>query len=319
MRAMRIEALGQELAMAEVAVPVPGPGEVLVRVRACGLNFADTLMVAGRYQERPALPFAPGIEVCGTVAARGPGVVAPGEGVRVAGLCGAGGLADYVVLPAAGCAPVPEAMSDEAAAGFLVAYGTSHIALAELARLRPGETLLVTGAAGGVGLTAVELGALMGARVLAVARGEEKRAVAAGAGAQATFDAGADIAAEVKALGGADVVYETVGGAVFEAALAAARPGARVLPIGFAGGEVPRVPANRLLVKNQTVIGFYFGAWVRMHPAAARGSLEALMAWHGMGRLRPHVGHVLPLAAANEGLRLLRERAATGKVVVRIE
>ena len=203
-------------------------------------------------------------------------------------------------------------------ADTLVAYGTSHIALAELARIRPGETLLVTGAAGGVGLTAVELGALMGARVLAVARGEAKRAAAEAAGAWETFDAGENIAALVKARGGADVVYETVGGALFDACLRAARPGARILPIGFAGGEVPAVPANRLLVKNQTVIGFYFGAWVRAHPAAARASLEALMAWHRMGRLRPLVSHVLPLEAANEGLGLLRDRAATGKVVVRI-
>jgi NADPH2:quinone reductase len=318
MRTMRIEALGQELVMAEVAVPAPGPGEVLLKVRACGLNFADTLMLAGRYQEKPALPFAPGIEVCGTVAARGPGVAAPGEGERVASLCGSGGLAEYVVVPAAGCAAVPAAMGDEAAAGFLVAYGTSHIALAELARLRPGETLLVTGAAGGVGLTAVEVGALLGARVLAVARGAEKRAVALAAGARESFDADADFAPAVKALGGADVVYETVGGALFDRSLAAARPGARILPIGFAGGEVPQVPANRLLVKNQMVIGFYFGAWVRRHPEAARGSLAALMAWHAMGRLRPHVSHVVPLEAANEGLRLIASRAATGKVVVRV-
>ncbi len=165
MRAMRIVEYERPLEMAVTAPPHPGPGEVLLRVHACGLNFADTLMAAGRYQEKPALPFAPGIEVCGTVAAMGPGVPGPAVGTRVACLCGSGGLAEFVAVPAAACAPVPPGMSDEAAAGFLVAYGTSHIALAELARLRPGETLLVTGAAGGVGLTAVELGALMGARV----------------------------------------------------------------------------------------------------------------------------------------------------------
>ncbi len=316
MRAMRIEELGRPLVMAEIPAPVPAPGEVLLRVHACGLNFADTLMAAGRYQEKPALPFAPGLEVCGTVAARGPEVAAPAVGTRVACLCGAGGLAEFVAVPAAACAPVPAGMRDEEAAGFLIAYGTSHVALAELARLRPGETLLVTGAAGGVGLTAVELGALMGARVLAVARGSEKRAAVVAAGAHTTFDTDEDVAAAVRALGGADVVYDTVGGALFEACLAAARPGARLLPIGFAGGEVPQVPANRILVKNQTVIGLYFGAWVRMHPAAARGSLETLMAWHGIGRLRPHVGRVLPLEEANAGLALLRDRAATGKVVI---
>jgi NADPH:quinone reductase len=318
MRTMRIVELGRPLELHEVPDPVPGPGEVLLRVHACGLNFADTLLAAGRYQEKPALPFAPGLEVCGTVAALGPGATAPAPGTRVAGLCGAGGLAELVALPAAACAPVPAAMDDAEAAGFLVAYGTSHVALAFLARLRPGETLLVTGASGGVGLTAVELGALMGARVVAVARGADKRAVAAKAGAELAFDPDDDIAAELKALGGADVVYDTVGGALFDACLRAAGPGARLLPIGFAGGAVPQLPANRLLVKNLTVIGFYFGAWVRMHPAAARASLETLFAWHGLGRLRPHVGHLLPLEQANAALDLIRDRAATGKVVVRI-
>lgn len=318
MRAMMVEAPGRPLVLADVPEPVAGPGQVLLRVHACGLNFADTLMVAGTYQEKPALPFAPGLEVAGTVVTRGPGVTAPAEGARVAALCGAGGLAEFVAVPAAGCAPVPDGMSDEAAAGFLVAYGTSHVALAELARLRPGETLLVTGAAGGVGLTAVEIGALLGARVVAVARGAEKRALAAAAGAAVTLDPDEDVTAAVKALGGADVVYETVGGTLFDACLAAARPGARILPIGFAGGEAPRVAANRLLVKNQTVIGFYFGAWVKAHPAAARASLAALMGWHRLGRLHPHVGRVLPLAAANEGLAMLRDRSATGKIVVRV-
>jgi NADPH2:quinone reductase len=315
---MRIEALGQPLTMAEVLEPAPGPGELLLSIRACGLNFADTLMVAGRYQEKPALPFAPGLEVCGTVAALGPGVAGPAPGTRVAGLCAAGGLAELVALPAAACAPVPDGMADEEAAGFLVAYGTSHVALAHLARLRPGETLLVTGASGGVGLTAVELGALLGARVVAVARGAGKREIAAAAGAALALDPEDDIAAEVRALGGADVVYDTVGGALFDACLRAAKPGGRLLPIGFAGGAVPQVPANRLLVKNQTVFGLYFGAWVRAHPAAARASLETLFAWHRLGRLHPHVSHVLPLDEANEALELIRTRKATGKVVVRI-
>jgi len=315
---MQIVDLGQPLEMAEVPEPVPRAGEVLVRVRACGLNFADTLMAEGRYQEKPALPFAPGLEVCGIVAALGPGVAAPEPGTRVAGLCAHGGLAECVALPAAACARVPDAMPDAAAAGFLVAYGTSHVALAFLARLRPGETLLVTGAAGGVGLTAVELGALMGARVVAVARGEAKRAVAAAAGAALTLDPEDNVAAAVKAQGGADVVYDTVGGALFDACLRAAKPGARLLPIGFAGGAVPAIPANRLLVKNQTAFGLYFNAWTRAHPAEARASLETLFAWHRLGRLHPHVGHVLPLAEANAGLELIRSRAASGKVVVRI-
>ena len=183
MRTMRIVELGRPLEMAEVPEPVPGPGEVLLRVRACGLNFADTLMAAGRYQEKPALPFAPGLEVCGTVERARPRRRRAGAGTRVAGLCGAGGLAEFVALPAAACAPVPG--RDGRRGGRRLPRRLRHQPRRArlLARLRPGETLLVTGASGGVGLTAVEIGALLGARVVAVARGAEKRAVAAAAGA----------------------------------------------------------------------------------------------------------------------------------------
>ena len=318
MRAMRVVGHGRPLELAEVAMPEPGPGEVLLRVQACGLNFADTLLAAGRYQEKPELPFSPGLEVCGTVAALGAGVSGPAPGTRVACFARRGGLAEYLAVPAARCVVVPVAMPDEEAAGFIVAYGTSHVALAWLARLRAGETLLVLGASGGVGLTAVEIGALMGARVIGVARGPEKQAVARAAGAAHVLDAAADLRAEVKALGGADVVVDPVGGAAFDAALGAARPGARLLPLGFAGGEVPRIPANILLVKNLTVIGLYFGAYAALAPDAVAASLDTLFAWHAQGRLHPHVSHVLPLEAANAGLDLLRNRKATGKVVVRV-
>ena len=245
MRAMQVVTLGQPLEPAEVPLPQPGPGEVLLRVLACGLNFADTLLAAGRYQEKPALPFAPGLEVCGTVAACGPGVAGPAPGTRVASLCPSGGLAEFVAVPAAGCAAVPEAMADEEAAGFLVAYGTSHVALAELARLRPGETLLVTGAAGGVGLTAVELGALMGARVLAVARGAAKRAAAAAAGAAETFDSGRGRRRGGEGARRGRRGLRDRGRRPLRRLPGGGAPGARVLPIGFAGGEAPRVPANR--------------------------------------------------------------------------
>lgn len=316
MRAMQVTEIGQPLRLAEVPVPVPGPGEVLVRIAACGINFADTLMVAGRYQEKPALPFAPGLEVAGTVEAAGPGAtIAPGT--RVAAMTPAGGLAEYVALAAGRCTPVPDGLSDTEAAAFPIAYGTSHIALAWLARLRPGETLLVTGAAGGVGLTAVEIGALLGARVIAVARGEDKRAIATAAGATVTLDASDDLRAALRSLGGVDVVYDTVGGPGFDAALRATRPGGRLIPIGFAGGEVPQIPANLLLVKNLTAIGFYFGAFAALHPEIVRESFGTLFAWHAAGRLRPHVSHVLPLDEANAALDLLRTRQATGKVVVR--
>lgn len=318
MRAMRVEALGAPLALAEVERPVPGPGEVLLHVRACGLNFADTLMVAGTYQEKPDLPFSPGLEVCGVVVALGPGVSSPAAGSRVACLVGHGGLAEFVVAPAAGCVVPPDTMPDAEVAGFLVAYGTSHLALAWLARLRPGETLLVLGASGGVGLTAVEIGHLMGARVIAAARDAARGEVARAAGADHVLGDG-NLKAEVRALGGADVVYDPVGGPAFDEALRAVKPGGRLLPIGFASGTVPQIPANLLLVKNLTAIGFYFGAFVREQPRALAASLEALFGWHRLGRLRPHVSNVVGLEEANAGLDLLRRRAATGKVVVRVE
>lgn len=318
MRAMRVEAAGARLVMAEVPVPVPGPGEVLVRVRACGLNFADTLLVAGKYQERPEIPFSPGLEACGTVEALGPGVAGPAVGARVACLVGHGGLAEYVTAKAAGCVVPPEAMPDEEVAGFLVAYGTSHIALAWLARLRAGETLLVLGASGGVGLTAVEVGKMMGARVIAAARGAERGAVARAAGADHVIDSEGDLTEAVRALGWADVVYDPVGGTAFDAALRATRPGGRLLPIGFASGTVPQVPANLLLVKDLTVTSFWFGSFIKENQRVLAASLETLFAWYRLGRLRPHVSNVVDLAQAEDGLDLLRERKATGKVVVRV-
>ncbi|HMQ92936.1 MAG TPA: NADPH:quinone oxidoreductase family protein [Amaricoccus sp.] len=318
MRAMQVTELGAPLALREVPRPEPGPGEALVRVHACGLNFADTLMVAGRYQVRPQPPFTPGLEACGTVEALGPGASGPGPGTRVAVHCGGGGLAEYLCVAAARCVPAPEAMPDAEVAGFLVAYGTSHVALADRARLRPGETLLVLGASGGVGLTAVEIGGLMGARVIAVARGAEKLAVARAAGAHHLLDAEADLRAEVRALGGADVVFDPVGGTAFEAALGACRPGARLLPLGFASGTVPQIPANILLVKNLTVFGLYWGGYAELHHARVADSLGALFGWYAQGRLHPHVGRVLPLEEAEAGLDLLRTRRAVGKVVVEV-
>jgi NADPH:quinone reductase len=319
MRAMRIEALGQPLVPAEADRPEPGPGEVLLRVHAAGVNFADTLMASGTYQERPPLPFSPGLEACGTVAALGAGAAGPAVGSRVAAFGGTGGFAEYMTVPAERCAPVPEGMPDAEAAGFPIAYGTSHIALAYRAALRPGETLLVLGASGGIGLTAVEIGRLMGARVIAVARGAEKGAVARDAGAEHVLDSDtADLRAEVKALGGADVVYDPVGGALFDAALRATNVGARLLPLGFASGTVPRIPANILLVKNLTVLGFYFGGYAQLRPREVAESFEALFGWYRQGKLRPHVSHVLPLQEANAALDLLRQRKATGKVVLSV-
>ena len=318
MRAFRLTAFDQPAALTEIARPDPGPGEVLIRIATCGLNFADLLMLKGEYQERPPLPFTLGMEVAGTVEAVGPGVAAPVAGQRVAVFAGQGGLADWGVFPADRCVPLPDAMPFDHAAAFMIAYGTSHLALAHRARLAPRETLLVTGAAGGVGLTAVEIGKAMGARVIAVARGADKLAVAQEAGADHLIDSDTtpDLRAAIKALGGADVVYDAVGGDTFMAALRATNPEGRLIPIGFAGGGVPQIPANLLLVKNLTVIGLYWGGYMAFRPAVLRGSLAELLAMYQAGRLRPHVSHAIPLEQVEEALELLRSRKSTGKVVV---
>lgn len=301
----------------------PGAGEVLVRIHACGLNFADLLMLDGKYQDTPPAPFTPGMEVAGTIAALGPGVaetVALHPGARVAVFCGHGGLARYGVFPAARCIPLPEGMPFAHAAAFQVAYGTSHLALDHAARLRPGETLLVTGAAGGVGLTAVEIGKRLGATVIASARGDDKLRIAAAAGADHLIDSDVgDLRDAVKALGGADVVYDAVGGDTFRAALRATRPGGRMLVIGFAAGEVQQIPANLLLVKNVSVIGFYWGGYRSFAPETLDASLATLFDWYRAGWLRPHVGAELPLARVLEGFEMLRTRRSTGKVVITMD
>ena len=317
MRAMRVHELGQGLQCDEVARPEPGAGEILIRVRACGVNFADLLMVAGKYQEKPALPFAPGMEVAGEIVSLGDGVEGPAIGTRVAALSGHGGFAGYVTAPAMTAVSIPDAMPDMHAAALQVAYGTSHVALSHRARLQPGERLLVLGAAGGVGLTAVEIGKLMGAEVIAVARGAARLEMAASKGADHLIDFETmDVREAVRALGGADVVYDPVGGDLWKAALRSANPEARLIPIGFASGEVPQIPANILLVKNLDVIGFYWGAYYRFRPQVLTESSRQLLAWYADGKIRPHISHAVPLEEAPRALDLLHSRAATGKVVI---
>ncbi|WP_295315596.1 NADPH:quinone oxidoreductase family protein [Roseobacter sp.] len=319
MRAMQVTELGQPLTLEDIPEPQAAPGQVVVRVHTCGLNFGDLLIIKGTYQEKPQLPFTLGMELCGTVTAVGDGVTDLVPGQRVAAYCGFDALADYAAIPANVCVPVPDEMTDEHAAAFLIAYGTSHVALSYKAGLKPGERLLVLGASGGVGLTAVELGKLMGAEVVAVARGAEKLQVAKQAGADHLINSETDDIREVvKGLGGADVVYDPIGGDQFRAALRACNPEARLIPLGFASGEVPQIPANHLLVKNLTVIGFYWGGYTRVNPTVLTDSFRELIAWYVEGRIHPHVSHVLPLEEANAALDLLRTRKATGKVVVRI-
>ncbi len=319
MKALLLETIDSPPVLREVPRPVPRPGEALVRIAAAALNFADLLMLRGQYQEMPEPPFTLGLELAGRVEVLGPGTEGPAPGTRVAVFAGHGALAEYGVFPAARCLPIPDTMSFEDAAAFQIAYGTSHLALDRRAALRPGETLLVLGAGGGVGLTAVEIGHLMGARVIACARGDEKLEAARRAGAHVLLDSdGADIRAAVKAEGGADVVYDAVGGEQFRAALGATRPEGRILLIGFASGSLPEIPANHLLVKNVSVIGHYWGGYLRFRPDALTDSLATLLRWYEEGRLRPHVSHVLPLDRAQEGFDLLRNRRATGKVVISI-
>ena len=317
MKAFQVTAKGAEPMVAEVEPPRPGPDEVRIAIEACGLNFADLLMIEGSYQDTPPLPFTLGMEVAGTVEELGNDVTELQKGDRVAVFAGSGGLAEQGCFSAGRCIRLPDTMPFTDAAAFQVAYGTSHLALSHRARLQADETLLVLGAAGGVGLTAVEIGKAMGAKVIAVARGQDKLAVATKAGADHLIDSDSDdIREAVKALGGADVVYDPVGGEQFKAAMRACTPEARIVVIGFASGEVPQIPANILMVKNLTAIGLYWGGYMRFARKALTGSLATLFEWYGEGRLKPHVSHVLPLDRAGEGLDLLRQRKSTGKVVI---
>lgn len=317
MRAYQITSHDVPPSISEVPKPTPVEGEIRVKIGACGLNFADLLMQKGTYQDTPQLPFVGGMEVAGVVDALGPNTDGPSVGTRVAVFAGQGGLAEFGCYDAQRAVPLPDEMSFEDAAAFMVAYGTSHVALDYRARLQPGETLLVLGAAGGVGLTAVEIGKQMGATVIACARGADKLAVAKQAGADHLIDASSeDIRAVVKSLGGADVVYDPVGGEQFKAAFRACNPEARLLPIGFASGDVPQVPANHLLVKNLTVMGLYWGAYMAFKPKVITDSLATLVKWYGAGLIKPHISHCLPLERTNEAMELLRSRKSTGKVVV---
>ena len=317
LRAFQVLSENSSAMVNNVAEPVPGQGELCLRIEACGLNFADLLMIAGTYQDMPAPPFTLGMEAAGIVDSLGEGAGGLAPGARVAVFGGQGGLAERGCFAAERAVALPDTMPFTDAAAFMVAYGTSHVALDHRARLQPGETLLVLGAAGGVGLTAVEIGKLMGARVIACARGRDRLAVADQAGADHLIDTQTeDIRAVCKGLGGVDVVYDPVGGALFKAAMRACRPEARLLSIGFASGDVPRIPANHLLVKNLSVIGFYWGGYLKFRPRVISDSLATLFDWYARGRLRPHVSHVLPLDRAAEGLDLLRARKSTGKVVI---
>ena len=320
MRAMQVTQHGSPLELRTVEKPEPAEGQVLIRVAACALNFGDLLLVKGTYQEKPQLPFTLGMEISGTIDAVGPNVKGFSVGQKVISYVGVGGIAEFAAVDADICLPVPDSMPMVDAAAFPVGYGTAHLALDHRARMQAGERLLVLGASGGVGLTAIELGKLMGAEVIAVARGADKLKIAQEAGADHLIDSDSgNLREQVKALGGADVVYDPVGGDLFKEALRATNPEGRLIPLGFASGEVPQIPANILLVKNLTVIGYYWGGYSKTNPAVLNDSLAKLLDWYAEGEIKPHVSHTLPMEQANEGLELLRTRKATGKVVITTE
>lgn len=320
MRAFRVKNFDSSPALDEISRPHPKMGEVGLDIFACGLNFADLLMQKGKYQDTPDLPFTQGMEVAGVVSNLSPGVEGVKIGDRVAVFGGSGGLADHGIFPADRVVKLPDEMSMEDAAALQIAYGTSHLALEYKARLKKGETLVVLGAAGGVGLTAVEIGKLMGARVIAVARGPEKLEIAKKAGADHVIDATHEnLRDEIRALGGADVVYDPVGGAQFTAAFRACNPEARILIIGFASGDVPEIKANHAMVKNIDLLGFYWGGYLKFRPTVVTESLKTIFEWAAEGRIKPHISHILPLEQASEALELLRERRSTGKVIVSIK
>jgi NADPH2:quinone reductase len=292
---------------------------VVIDVHAAGVNFPDGLMVRGEYQMKPPRPFTPGNEVAGVVTALGADVTTLQVGQRVVTLCGLGGFAEKVVVPAERALPIPESMDFNIAGGLMLVYGTSLHALQNKARLKAGETLLVLGAAGGVGLAAVELGRAMGARVVAAASTDEKLELAKAHGAEIGINyATSDLRTELKRLvpGGVDVVYDPVGGALTEAAVRGMGWGGRLLVIGFANGEIPKLPLNLLLLKEGEAIGVFWGAWTQRDPAGHAENVARIMQWCTDGTLKPHVGGAYPLTQVKDALDEVMGRRAQGKIVI---
>jgi NADPH2:quinone reductase len=325
MRAVVCRTLGppETLELADLPAPSPGPGEVLVDVHACGVNFPDTLIIEGKYQFKPELPFSPGSEVAGTVAALGEGVEGVAAGDRVMAMLGWGGFAEQVTAPARGLVRVPDGMDLIAASGFTLAYATSYHALVDRGRLREGETLLVLGAAGGVGLAAVQLGAALGARVIAAASTDEKLALCRRHGAADTVNyATEDLRGRLKELTGGrgvDVVYDPVGGPLSEPALRSIAWRGRFLVVGFAAGDIPRIALNLTLLKGCEIVGVFFGAFAERQPQDAARNAKALNDLWAAGRIRPEISGTYALEDAADALRAIAARTVTGKVVVTTE
>ncbi|HET9903637.1 MAG TPA: NADPH:quinone oxidoreductase family protein [Xanthobacteraceae bacterium] len=311
-----------DLQLADIPEPVAAEGEAVVAVKAVGLNFFDTLLVAGKYQLKPPFPFSPGAEFAGIVERLGPGTTGLKVGDRVMGALNCGAARERIAVAASALVPLPDGLDFARAAGLMVTYGTSLYALKRRGELCSGETLAVLGAAGGVGLAAVELGKLLGARVIACASSDEKLAFARAHGAAETVNYARDnLRDALRTLtrgAGVDVVYDPVGGALSEAALRALGWGGRLLVIGFAAGEIPRLPLNLTLLKSCDIRGVFWGAWAQREPAAHLADSRDLARWCAEGRLSAHVHATYPLAEAARALRVLSERRAMGKVILTV-
>jgi len=310
-----------ELEMAEIAPPQAGPGEAVVRIAAAALNFFDTLIIAGKYQHKPPFPFSPAAEFAGVVEAVAADVtdIAPGD--RVMGFMGWGAARESVAVPARQLVKVPENLDFERAAGLTVTYGTTLYALRERAALKAGETLVVLGASGGTGLAAIELGKMLGARVIAGASSDDKLDFARAHGADATVNyAAEDLREALRKLGGArgiDVVYDPVGGAYAEPALRSLGWLGRYLVVGFATGEIPKIPLNLVLLKSCDVRGVAWGAWTRREPLAQRAIMADIVRWCAEGKLSAHVHAVYPLSEIAAALAAISNRSVMGKIVLR--
>jgi NADPH:quinone reductase len=318
----------EELSVADIPSPKPGKGELVVAVKACGVNFFDALMIQDKYQYRPALPFSPGAEVAGIVKETGPDVADFKPGDRIIASARAGGFAQEMLADAGRCVLMPDGLDFAAAASFTVTYGTTYYALKDRARLSAGERLVVLGAAGGVGISAVELGKAMGAEVIAAASTQEKLDLARRYGADDGFvypagplsrEQQKSFSETIKRLTdgrGADVLYDPLGGDYAEPALRAMNWDGRYLVIGFAAGEIPRIPLNLALLKSCDIVGVFWGAWMEREPAAGAANLRKLADWIVEGKLNAHVSARFPLERAGEAIRMLMDRKAQGKVIV---
>ena len=310
-----------ELELADIAEPTAGPGKAVVGVRAAALNFFDTLIIAGKYQTKPPMPFSPAAEFAGTVEAVGDGVTAVAVGDRVLGYIGYGAARERIVIAAEKLIKMPPTLDFDRAAGVCVTYGTTFYALKDRARLQSGESLAVLGASGGVGLAACELGKLMGARVIACASSEEKLAFAKKHGADDGIDYGkVDLKEALRKLtggNGANVIYDPVGGSYSEAALRSIAWEGRFLVVGFAAGDIPKVPLNLVLLKSCDVLGVFWGAWIARDPAGHRANTAQLLSWLAEGKLSSHVHAVYPLSEAPVALKAIAERKVMGKAILR--